>query len=356
MDQDRTKAGKFETNMNRTTKRLRQFSFYLTHLLRELIPDTFFRKQLQNKLSRLDASNFDRIMDRVNYYNRIDKPFTVGEEAASIRSFRDRCQTTYYFDLRDVLRYFDPGLKFHYLFGDIQFVPNRPSFVKSRPICEDNRNSVLLKLNRIRHFYFVKDRVPFAQKKDMAVWRGKCRGRELRAAFVQHYWRSPNCDVGESDPREAGKEGYKGYLSIRDHLTYKFIISIEGYDVASNLKWILSSNSLCFMRRPRFETWFCEGRLIPNEHYVLLRDDFADLEEKIAYYSRHGSEALDIIENAHRHVAAFMNNEEEELISLLVAYKYFEFSCQYGDLRGIGSGPTANCGHLQSEDRRQSYT
>ncbi len=314
--------------MDKTTKRLRQFSFYASHVLSELLPDSFYRRKLPQKLAQLDHTHAEHILDRVNYYNRLDRPFTVGEDAISIGSFRDRRQTTYYFDLRDVLRHFDPRLRLYYVFGDLRTVPDKPSFVKSRPIGDHNENSVLLKLNTLRHFYFVKEDIPFAQKKNMAVWRGKCGKRELRRMFVRRFCHASDCDVGNSDPREAGQEGYKGFLSIRDQLTYKFVVSLEGNDVASNLKWILSSNSLCFMPRPRFETWFCEGRLIPYKHYVELAPDFGDLHEKIAYYSTHEEEALEIIEHAHSHVAQFRNDQEEELISLLVAEKYFRLSGQ----------------------------
>lgn len=84
-------------------------------------------------------------------------------------------------------------------------------------------------------------------------------------------------------------------MSITDQLKYKFVISLEGNDVATNLKWIMLSNSVCFMRKPRVESWFMEGSLIPNHHYVLLDDEFSDLEDKIDYYSKHTDKALAII-------------------------------------------------------------
>ena len=39
-------------------------------------------------------------------------------------------------------------------------------------------------------------------------------------------------------------------LTIREHLDYKFIMALEGNDVASNLKWVMSSNSIAVMTRP----------------------------------------------------------------------------------------------------------
>jgi hypothetical protein len=74
-----------------------------------------------------------------------------------------------------------------------------------------------------------------------------------------------------------------------------------------------------------------QGKLIPNYHYVLLRDDYADLAEKIDYYTHHPQDALDIISNAQKHVAQFFDLRRERLISLLILKKYF---VQSGQLEG----------------------
>lgn len=36
-------------------------------------------------------------------------------------------------------------------------------------------------------------------------------------------------------------------MSVEDQKRYRYIVSLEGYDVATNLKWIMNSNSLCLM-------------------------------------------------------------------------------------------------------------
>ena len=100
-------------------------------------------------------------------------------------------------------------------------------------------------------------------------------------------------------------------------------MSIEGNDVASNLKWVMSSNSIAVMPRPLFETWFMEGRLIPNYHYIEVKPDFSDLLERMDYYSAHPEEAEAIIKHAHEYVDQFRNSRRERLISLLVLKKYF---------------------------------
>lgn len=75
-----------------------------------------------------------------------------------------------------------------------------------------------------------------------------------------------------------------------------------------------------------------EGRLKADHHYVLLKDDYSDLDEKIFYYSKNTDDALRIIKNANQYVDQFRNKNIEELISILVMYKYFQLSGQLDNL------------------------
>jgi hypothetical protein len=118
------------------------------------------------------------------------------------------------------------------------------------------------------------------------------------------------------------------FMSINDQLQYKFILSIEGGDVATNTKWIMSSNSLCFMTKPKFETWFMEGELIPNYHYVLINDDYSNLEEKVNYYIDNTDEAESIIQNANNFIIQFKNDKLEDWLHLKILERYFKFSDQ----------------------------
>lgn len=104
-------------------------------------------------------------------------------------------------------------------------------------------------------------------------------------------------------------------------------MALEGNDVASNLKWVMSSNSIAVM--PRHLRNLVYGRkLIPNYHYIEIKPDFTDLEERLKYYIEHPEEAQQIIEHAHEYVAQFRNPRREKLISLLVLDKYFRMTGQ----------------------------
>ena len=69
-----------------------------------------------------------------------------------------------------------------------------------------------------------------------------------------------------------------------------------------------------------------EGRLIPNYHYIEVKEDFSDLEERLNYYIAHPDEAEAIIRHAHEWVDQFRDIKREKLISLLVLQKYFDIT------------------------------
>jgi hypothetical protein len=66
-----------------------------------------------------------------------------------------------------------------------------------------------------------------------------------------------------------------------------------------------------------------EGCLSPEVHFVPVKRDFSDLEEKIDFYSSNADAALQIISNAHRHVTQFSNPMIEDIIAFKVLKKYF---------------------------------
>ena len=146
------------------------------------------------------------------------------------------------------------------------------------------------------------------------VWRGGAY-QKLRREFVERFYDHPKCEVGQTNRPAENVPWQKQYMSKEAQLEYKFIFCPEGNDVSTNLKWVMSSNSICFMPKPRYETWFMEGLLKPGIHYVELKSDYSDLDEKIEYYSTHILESETIISNAHQHVARFQNKDLEDLLS-----------------------------------------
>ena len=126
--------------------------------------------------------------------------------------------------------------------GDVTYVPNSPSIVKSRPISDSysNSNSVVMKLEKIRHFIFVNDTIPFSKKKDVAVFRGKIDGKQNRIDFMNKFFGNPQFNCGIVDKSSKFPDKWRvEKLTLNDHLQNKFIMCLEGNDVASNLKWVM---------------------------------------------------------------------------------------------------------------------
>jgi hypothetical protein len=264
---------------------------------------------------------------RISYYIKLKEPFKLEGDTQSIGTFRRTKGSDYYLDLKDFLHYFPDEACFLYHFGDNTAFRHIPTIIKARKISGINENSILFKLNKKRHFHWVNDSKSFSEKKNGLVWRGGAY-QQLRRDIVERFYDHPKCDVGQTNRPAEEVPWQKQFMSKEAQLEYKFIFCPEGNDVSTNLKWAMSSNSICFMPKPRYETWFMEGLLKPGVHYVELKSDYSDLDEKIKYYSTHLVEAETIIANAHQHVARFRNKDLEDLLSIKVLERYFKLSSQ----------------------------
>jgi len=114
-------------------------------------------------------------------------------------------------------------------------------------------------------------------------------------------------------------------MSIDEQLKYKFVLSLEGNDVATNLKWIMSSNSVCIMPRPKYETWFKEGTLIPNYHYIEIKEDYSDIEDVFAKYVNDKPACEFIISKANDFVSNYLSTRSMLKLARLVSMKYSKF-------------------------------
>ena len=323
-------------------KNIKSF-YYLRHVLAILVPRIFYRLQLQSDIKRI--INYDKryIFSRVNYYNKRKDRFKVSKNAMTNKElfFRQiniikenifkknmgvKKHTTYFFDLYKLFSFFDNRKKLDFIFGDITKAQKIPTLVKSRPII-DSDDSIILNLNKVRHFHFVNDDKKFIDKKNKAVWRGYGENSEARQFFLKNYHHISIFNVGQTGPI-LDAPWVKNFMPITEQLDYKFIFCIEGVDTATSIKWVMSSNSVCVMPKPKYETWFMEGSLQPDVHYIEISDDFSNAEQKIKYYIEHPNKVLKIIDNANEHVNQFKYSRREKLISLMVLDKYFSLSGQ----------------------------
>ena len=304
-----------------------KFLYYIGAYAALLVPRFILRHRLRHLDDMVQArSDVDYIARRVHYYAKASiYPSTTREEwmgaSCEVKDTPMPRQKVYWLDSIPFARHFPKDLRWHLEWGDVNYIPRVPSITKSRPIGADNHNAVLMKLDRVRHFTFVSDRLPWRNKIDRVIFRGKIAGKEPRLLFMQHYYGNARVDAGAIDNVNA--EWTRPKMSLYAHLRYRYIMCIEGNDVASNLKWVMSSNSIAVMPRTTCETWFMEGQLVHEYHYIEVKPDFSDLIERLDYYSAHPTEAEAIVRHAHEWVEQFRDRQRERLISLLVMRRYF---------------------------------
>lgn len=226
-----------------------------------------------------------------------------------------------------------------FFLGDIRHCENIVTFLKNRfTDCEDG---VLLRcLNFERHWEYFYNKpidIPFEDKENTIFWRGAPTGfpdRKGNRFDLVTNWYNKNDKINVAfvitemvlKNVESTKwiQYDKPVCDYSHFLKHKYILSLEGNDKDSGLNWKLNSNSLILMPKPGVTSWLMETTLIPNYHYVLIQDDFSDLEEKLIWCNTNQEKCKEIIGNANEFMAQFSNNDMEEKLEEAVILKYFE--------------------------------
>ena len=221
---------------------------------------------------------------------------------------------------------------FYYRFGDVEYELYIYSFTKNR--FDSNKGLILKCLEEDRHWgevYKKYDKEEFKYKENKIFWRGTTTGREHRLGnrfdlIKNWYDKHEYIDIGFSSicqDKDNYKKYVKGIIELEYFLKYKYILSVEGNDKDSGLNWKLNSNSVVMMTKPRANSWLMEDKLIPNHHYILLKDDFSDLKEKYEWCENNQDKCEEIIKNAKGYMTQFFNVEREEKLQKNILDLYF---------------------------------
>lgn len=222
-----------------------------------------------------------------------------------------------------------------FYFGDSVRFKDTPCFIKAKKI-NSNDYSVLLNLNTERHTGMLKDipnlDIPFNKKINSLLWRGTdtaYNDNDKRSEIILKYQNSKNTNIDIKFTKFVNKRDLSKYtiakkMTIGEMLKYKFLLSLEGNDVATNLKWILLSNSVVLMAKPTKCSWFMEDMLIPFTHYVPLNDDCSNIEEMYNWCMDNLDKCKVISQNATSFMKKFLNDENEKYILNKVLKEYFD--------------------------------
>lgn len=260
-------------------------------------------------------------------------------------------KTSYYQDMTRSIHYLP-----HLHNKDFLFYPHDrvegfevPTLVKSRPISGYNQ-SILFNLNYTRHFadvYKLKDMdIPYEEKKNVLVWRGADTGYGFgndipyrpvsRQTLVETYsgHKGANIDVGltslsvnnNNNKTDFTDQPFRKHLrpkmNMEELLKHKFLLSVEGNDVATNMKWILYSNSVAFCPPFTINSWILEENLHPWEHYIPVRYDFADLGDKVEWAINHEEQCKAISRQAKTYMEDFLDIQKEKQIMEAILDEY----------------------------------
>lgn len=330
--------------------------------------------------SLLDARNV------VLFHSTADVAEGCGQLARSLRWNRTRelqrgiTGTSYHVDmccLLGVHRSHDPplcagssaSLVWAWSYGDKIVEPTLPHLAKVRPVSQTSPIA-LLPLSTGRHSGALntmprRERAagrPFAERGACAVWRGASTGnspesgtdgyapdapRELRAPrrVLVERWHNASLaatrgvavDVGYSALAKSAKLAphvhgryVAGSQSVEQMMACRYLISVEGNDVATGLKWMLYTESVVLMAHPTKETWALEGALVPWTHYVPLARDYEDLAERLAWCEANLERAAAIARAGRAHLRrVFGGGPDAEARVISAVLDGFQAAVQY---------------------------
>lgn len=263
-------------------------------------------------------------------------------------STKDIILTNYLNDISKIYNKYPilKGTKFLLLIGDIrdydyyqnisilsigQNIDKFPIISKTRSTEVDYLS--LIMLNSPRHYDPIKNvqeyDIPYKEKKNCILWRGTTTGKthiyNERFLLVSKYYSYDKSKINVGFSYICQKitlpefEKYiVGEMSMKEMLTYKFLVSVEGNDVASGLKWMLSSNSVVIMPKPTCISIICENLLEPYVHYIPVKDDFSDLEDVYKWCLNNENKCFEIINNAKKYMSIFTDDFMLELSAKVI--------------------------------------
>lgn len=173
------------------------------------------------------------------------------------------------------------------------------------------------------------DKIPWSSKQEQIVWRGTTSGnrRAVLAPFLSPD--SEDVDFAFSyalDIHPEAKKWVKGDLSVAELLQYKYLLVLEGWGIASGLKWMLYSNSLVFMSPPTKVSWAMEEKLVPYVHYIPLKPDLSDLQSQLEWARSHDAESHQIMLQSRHYIERLVTSpiaqSETQLILEEMAQRY----------------------------------
>jgi Glycosyl transferase family 90 len=240
---------------------------------------------------------------------------------------------------------------------DLSTCSNRLSATGTAPVHENPTDGffpIIWNLNSERHFgpHLRATRshdIPWHDKRNGTLWRGAMTGfmeqrpdatpldqclSNTRCRFVYES-RQRNSTLIDArlswiPPEYSGGVYCNGFsleanqTDFQEFLQYKVIISLEGNDVSSGLKWNLLSNSVVLMPAPTKTSWAMEELLEPWVHYVPIHANLSNVEDQIRWVLANDESAKRIAERATLFMEDLWFSDDAKKDDLAVKYGILE--------------------------------
>lgn len=184
--------------------------------------------------------------------------------------------------------------------------------------------------NDIRDVLDHKKEAVWEKKKEMAIWRGSLT-RQMRLKLCQLSSQHPDdldakLNTKADDPtlqRQIEKEGLFGEkVSWKEFLACKYLPTLDGVCCAAPaFQWRLLSGSLTLKQESDEIQWFYR-MVLPDLHYLPIKNDLSDLTQKIEWARAHDQECKEMAERACQFVLNHLMMEDVYLYFHLVMKHY----------------------------------
>ncbi len=160
--------------------------------------------------------------------------------------------------------------------------------------------------------------IDWPYKSNELIWRGGCSGvggnKSLRVRFVEHLYKN-NPAIRLSNWWSEGKNINQELLGPRINYTElmksKYFFIIDDNVIASNHMWGFATNSVPIVIS-NAKCWFSEFAK-ENVHYISVKHDLSDLDEKLDWIKNNDDKAEQIANNAYIFTKEFFSPQFQKM-------------------------------------------
>jgi hypothetical protein len=153
-------------------------------------------------------------------------------------------------------------------------------------------------LNRYNLYHSIHRGIPFHKKIPKIVYAGNARGQPQNFTTRRDINMNPR-DYFKSDAVPKDNIHAPHHIERDDMINYKYILDIDGnastWDATA---WKLNTNSVIFKSDSNWVQWFYADDFKPYVHYIPIKDDFSDIQEKFHWCEANPDKCAEISDNA----------------------------------------------------------